>query len=364
MINRIISGKGSILEKIYSELQESQLPVFIWGAGIMSIAVENCLKEQGILIEGFFVDCEKEDFCIIERNEKVYSLEEIESKYERINVVMGHGHYEKRDSLKQHTFISEVYIIANPYPQYVSKGISQYVSEHEDEINDIMGCLADDKSRKALEAYCEVNETDDINCLLDKDFCISDMFEFEQLRLTDDENYVDVGAWIGDTIELFLNKVSGQYGSISAIEADPNNFWVLKENMKEKKNITFIPYGVGKESGVLYLNKERTTQSSHLVNGNEHENKEQIEIRTLDTFFSTEKISLIKISIPFMFLETLKGGVESVIRNKPRLIINVSIDKGVKIFDTIKWIRDLGIGYKIALRYDLPMPTRLHMYAY
>lgn len=364
MMNSIISGKGSILEKIYSELREANLPVFIWGAGAVSIEVENCLKEQGILIEGFFVDCKKEDCCIAERNEKVYSLEEIEGKYEKINVVIGHGHYEKKDSLNQHAFISKVYIIANPYPQYRSKGIGQYVSNHEDEINDIMGYLADDKSRKALEAYCEVNETDDINCLLDKDFCISDMFGFEQLRLTDDENYVDVGAYVGDTVELFLKKVSGRYGSIAAIEADPNNFCVLKENMNGKKNITLIPYGVGKESGVLYLEKESTSQSSHLVDGNGHKNKEQIEVRTLDSFISTKKVTLLKIFVPFMFLEVLQGGAESITRDKPRLIVNVAADNGVKVFDTIKWIRDLGIGYKIALRFDFPMPTRLIIYAY
>lgn len=361
-MNKTISG--SMLDKIYSELRASKLPLFIWGVGSMSKEVENCLRLQGIKIDGFFVDYEIGDVRICKRNEKVYYLKEIEEMYEKINVVIGHGHYEKRDSLKTHTFIEKIYIIANPYLQYRSKGISKYVSEHEDEINSIMEYLVDDKSRNALKAYCEVNETDNINCLLDKDFCIDGMFGFEQLCLTDDEDYVDIGAWVGDTIELFLNKTNGQYSSIAAIEADPNNFMALKENMKGKKNISFIPYGVGKEEGVLYLDRE-STQSSYLADRKEDmSNKKQIEVRAIDSIFSTKKVSLIKICIPFMFLDVLQGSCECIVRNKPRLIINVAVDNGVKVFDTIKWLHNLGIGYNVALRFDFPMPTRLHIYAF
>lgn len=356
--------KDSILDKLYAELREASYPLFIWGAGSMSVEVENRLKEQGIPIAGFFVDGDKEKIHIIPRAEKVYSLEELVNRYDKINVIMGHGHFEKRRLLEKYTFISNIYMIPNPYLQYRSYGIGTYIAEHSTEISYIMERLADEKSRDALSAYCQVSMTDDINYLLDKDFCIDGMFGLEELKLTETEDFVDVGAWVGDTIELFMQKVQGRYRSIAAIEPDPDSYSVLLNKMKDKKNISFFPYGIGKESGMLYLDRG-STQSAYFSEDNDKcVQKTEIEIKTLDALFSRKTISLLKISVPFLFLDILKGAGECIRKNRPRLVINVAADDGEKVFDTIKIILDMNMGYRIALRFDFPMPTRLFLYAY
>ena len=361
---RIKSIKGSVLDKIYFELKESPYPVFIWGAGSMSVEVEKCLKEQGIPIKGFFVNIDKENIHIIPREDKIYSIEEIQNKYNKINVVMGHGHFEKRYLLEKYSVVNKIYIIPNPYLQYRSKGIGEYIKDHKSEIENIVDQLADDLSREALEAYCCVNESDDIDYLLNKEFCINGMFDFEKLKLTNKENYIDVGAWEGDTIASFLEKTSEEYAYIGAIEPDPDSFSVLREKMKDRKNIQFFPYGVGKEEGILFLNGIKT-QSAYLSKEKKEMDKGvEIKIKTLDSLFLDKRISLLKVSIPFLFLLVLQGCEQCLKRDRPRLLVNVAADDGVKIFDTIKWVLDLKMDYKIALRFDFPMPTRLYMYAY
>lgn len=354
--------KNSVLDKLYAELKAEAYPLFIWGAGSMSVEVEERLKEQGIPAEGFFVNEDIKKVHILPREKRLFSLEELADKYEKINVVIGHGHFEKRKLLEEYSFIAHIYIIPNPYLQYHSKGIGRYLAEHPAETAYVMEQLADEKSRDALEAYCQVNMTDDISWLLDKDFCINGMFGLEELRLTEKENYVDVGAWEGDTIELFLQKVSGKYSSIAAIEPDPDNYAVLLEKLKGKSNISFFPYGVGKESGTLYL--DRGSTQSACFSDETGEQKTEIEIKTLDLLFPEDAVSLLKISVPFLFLEVLQGCKECIKRNKPRLIINVAADNGEKVFDTVKTILDMEMGYKIAFRFDFPMPTRLYLYAY
>ncbi|EOS79042.1 FkbM family methyltransferase [Dorea sp. 5-2] len=356
--------KDSILEEIYLELRESEYPIYIWGAGSMSVEVENRLKEQQIEVKGFFVNEDKKKSHIIQKEDRIYALDKLEDEQSKINVVIGHGHFEKRKILEKYSFINKIYIIPNPYIQYCSKGMGKYVESHKPDIENIMVHLADKQSCDALQAYCKVNETDDIRYLMNKEFCIDGMFGFEGLKLTHSERYLDVGAWEGDTIELFLEKVSEQYRHIAAVEPDPNSFFVLKQKMKGKGDIEFYPYGVGKKEGILYLDRESTQSAYFSEEKDEHGEKIEVKVKTLDSLFVNEMFSLIKISIPFLFLDVLQGCEECIKKNKPRLVVNVAADDGVKVFDTINWIFGLKLDYKIALRFDFPMPTRLYLYAY
>jgi len=73
---------------------------------------------------------------------------------------------------------------------------------------------------------------------------------------------------------------------------------------------------------------------------------------------------LVKIFVPFMFLDILKGGKDTVKQNRPRLIIYVACDDKFLLYDTVRWIASLDMDYRLALRFDFPMPTRLILYAY
>lgn len=363
-MNKINLTKGNILEKIYLELRNSEYPVYIWGAGSMSVEVEKRLMEQGILVKGFFVDEDKKKIHIVQREDRIYSLDKLENVKDKINVVIGHGHYEKRNMLEKYSFINKIYIIPNPYIQYCSRGIGKYMESHKSDLENIMAHLVDKQSCDALQAYCQVSETDDINYLLNKEFCINGMFGFEGLKLTNSESYLDVGAWEGDTIELFLEKVSEQYRHIVAIEPDPNSYLVLKQKMKGKSDITLYPYGVGKKEGILYLDRENTQSAYFSEERDSLGKKVEVKVKTLDSLFLNEMFSLIKISIPFLFLDVLQGCEECIRKSKPRLVVNVAADDGVRVFDTINWILSLKLDYEIALRFDFPMPTRLYLYAY
>ena len=87
-------------------------------------------------------------------------------------------------------------------------------------------------------------------------------------------------------------------------------------------------------------------------------------VTTIDQLFEGCQISLIKIFVPFMFLDILKGGKKCISQNKPRLLINVAADDKFLLYDTVQWITDLNMDYKLALRFDFPMQTRLCLYVY
>lgn len=45
---------------VFEELKHSQYPIFIWGAGSMSVEVEKRLMERGISIVGKFINTQFE----------------------------------------------------------------------------------------------------------------------------------------------------------------------------------------------------------------------------------------------------------------------------------------------------------------
>ncbi|MDE6852245.1 MAG: FkbM family methyltransferase [Lachnospiraceae bacterium] len=354
-----------ILTRTYDALRASSNPIYIYGAGIMSTKVEKRLKEQGIEIKGFFVDPE---YYVPETSvgqKAIFSLDDLKNRQEKIDVVMGNGHYENRDKLSELPFINQVFIIANPYLQYCSKGIREWIDANHAVYTDIMERLADDQSRSALHSYCMVNETNDIEHLMNKDFMINNIFDFEGLQLTDHERFLDVGAWIGDTIDYFQQRTGNQYEHIYAVEPDPESFETLKENVKNHKNISLYSCGLGESAGEFFLDiDDEVRQSTRLSKEKTKKDQMSIKVQTLDELFAGESISLIKIFVPMIFPEVLRGGKKYFLKNKPRIIVGLSLENGTGFLETIKWLMDLDAGYKIALRFDMPMPARLWLFAY
>ncbi len=349
------------MDSTYEELRHSEYPVFIWGAGSMSVEVEKRLDENGIHPVGRFIDTPINQSHIISNSERVFTLNELKELYPKINVVIGHGHYEKADMMRAHCFVNEVYIIPNPYIQYKGPSL-QYVNENSDRIDFIKNQLADERSRYVLEKYIAVSTTNDIRHLLEADICVEGVFGFEKLNISKTEAYVDIGAWEGDTIDSFLRRTNSCYTHIYGVEPSPRTFEKLKSKFIERPDISLFQCGLGAQEGELYLSAD-DSQSNYLsqfeINGSR-----KVPVTTMDCLFSDTSVSLVKIFVPFMFFDILKGGENTIKQNRPRLIIYVSCDDKFSLYDTVRWLSSLGMDYKLALRFDYPMPTRLILYAY
>ncbi len=348
-------------EKIYETLRQSEYPVLIWGAGSMSVEVEKRLDENGIHPAGRFIDTQINQSHIISNANRVLSLDELKELYPKINVVVGHGHYEKASAIRSHSFIHEVYIITNPYTQYRGPSL-QYVRENAEKIDYIKKLLTDERSRYVLEKYIAVSTTNDIRHLLESDICVEGVFGLEELNISATEAYVDIGAWEGDTIDLFLNRTNHHYTHIYGVEPAPCPFAKLQNKFIGRPGLSLFQCGLGLQEGELYISAE-DSQSAFLsqtgTNGSS-----RVSVTTMDNLFLDKGISLVKIFVPFMFLDILKGGEKTIKRNRPRLIIYVACDDKFSLYDTVRWIANLDMDYRLALRFDFPMPTRLILYAY
>ena len=140
-------------------------------------------------------------------------------------------------------------------------------------------------------------------------------------------NIIDIGANIGNHSQYFLRKLNCK--KVYAFEPQDDNFNILKKNLEpflnkgeaikmalSDKNTEMPLYNSQKENYggfSLFKYEYKNMNKSFLV-------EEKIEVRTLDSYNLTD-ITMIKIDVENFELNVLKGGIETIKRNKPILFI-------------------------------------------
>lgn len=135
-----------------------------------------------------------------------------------------------------------------------------YFDKNNDRIGKIMSKLADEKSRRVYRHVIEYR------CSRDRKKLIgivdnNQYFNKDIIRFTDEEVFVDCGAFDGDTIRSFLKnlkKGDGTYKEIIALEPDPVNYkklynWLLKQLSGQsggglRSSVTVLVLGIKKQS--------------------------------------------------------------------------------------------------------------------
>lgn len=173
-------------------------------------------------------------------------------------------------------------------------------------------------------------------------------FPKDIIKLEDNEVYVDCGAFDGDTIYLFLEKMKDfgkKYLKIFAIEPDENNMTNLKKNLYHKENILFINEGVYSRDGIISFNMCSTMGSKI----DEKHSKTSINVRTLDNILSEENVTMIKMDLEGAELEALHGGAKIIKKCKPKLAIAV-YHKIEDLYAITLYIKELYPKYNFYIR--------------
>lgn len=348
--------KSRIKYDIYKEIAECPYDIYIWGAGSMAKEVKKRLDENGIDVRGYVTDIVSNSMDPVV-SEKILNIHDLMAEGNSIGIVVGHGHYEKLFNLDEFKQIKKRYIIANPYIQYQGPG-EMWIAQNIDKVCKIAEKL-DSLSQKCLCSYYLVQNTGDAKFILDRQFMMRNIFELV-CSIDEQDVYVDVGAYTGDTVETFINESKNKYKKIIAIEPNTIAFRQLIENTREQDSVRLECCGLGEDNKTMFMDVNEM-QSTHM--GLFMENKQEVNIYKYDDLLGEENVTILKIFVPFMALNILSGAEKSIRKYKPKLIINVGADNGTHILDIIEWICCLNLGYNIKLRYDFPMPTRLLVYA-
>lgn len=159
------------------------------------------------------------------------------------------------------------------------------------------------------------------------------------------DTVIDIGGHIG-THSINLSRCVGPKGTVHVFEPQAKLFTELLVNafLNHCENIKPHRFALGAEQKSAQIVHPNQTNEGMAYIGPGGEN---ISMSTLDSF-NINNVSLIKIDIEGYEIEALKGGLETIKRSKPVMIIEVF--RGPECEEKLNFIRSLG--YQVTLLED------------
>ena len=232
--------------------------------------------------------------------------------------------------------------------------------EHIEDFNWLYNHLSDYRSKGLL--YSILNNWynyDFISTSKSKEYLFDDYFDLDLLKCKD-EVIVDLGAYVGDTIISYIKNYGEEsYKKIYCYEITPSNFDILKENLKNYKNIEFRQKGIGNK-----LEKLKLVANEHpSANTLEKDSNGDVTMTTLDIDIK-EEITLIKADIEGFEQKAIEGAKNHIINDHPKLLISV-YHNNEDLWKIPKMIYELCPNYKFYLRFTASpiYPTEITLIA-
>lgn len=226
----------------------------------------------------------------------------------------------------------------------------QVFSEHAQELKAVYDALEDDKSRSVFENIIKYRVTSDWSYLKKARAAdtIKTQYFVPELPFSDHEIIVDCGAFNGDTVKLFYEKVPGC--RVVALEPDERNFESLQRLKLE--GLQCINCGAwSKNTTLSFSNEGGGTRAGSI----DDSGSIKIEVRALDLLPECQSATYIKMDIEGAEMEALKGA-EKTIRTilqgggRPKLAICL-YHKPQDFFEIPLYIKKLNPDYKLFIHH-------------
>ncbi len=337
MINGLLSKKSS-----WEKLAESENPIVIYGMGNGADKVLDELCRLGIAVAGVFASdafVRGQSF----RGYTVKKLSDFEQEFGSLTVAVAFA-----------TCIDEVIenvlSIANRHtvlvpcvPVYGNEIFNRnFVEHHARKLEAAYSLMSDNKSKEVFEGCVQFlfgGELDDlIRITTDKDEAFNSI-----LKLSDSEDYLDLGAYKGDTVEEFLRYTDYSYSSVTAVEADRKTFAKLEKYLDDVENSRAIRAAVFEKDGVVCFDSAAGRQSTISKSG------EETAAVCVDSLCTGRRVSYIKADVEGAENEMLEGARKTLATLKPKLNI-AAYHRSCDIFSLALKINEINPDYKIYLR--------------
>lgn len=246
------------------------------------------------------------------RGMKVLTFAEAKALYPDMIVAVSFGTQRKEvlDNIKS---ISAECEVITPDLPVIDGGVFDidFCKENIENLEFIYNNLADDISKHTFESIIRLKLSGDINYLFD---CEVDPLEPYRsiLNLGDNETYVDLGAYRGDTVSEFLSQVKG-FNKIYAVEPDVKNFSKLYDAYGEVA--TCINAAASDRVGEILFSTERG-RSSHISSGGKI-----IPTVTVDSILENNPATFIKLDVEGAEISAINGAKATIEGCKPKLCV-------------------------------------------
>jgi len=232
-----------------------------------------------------------------------------------------------------------------------------FYTQNAKRVDTVANMLADEKSKNTYLGMVKFRQT-----RKKKDFPSAyyekTQYFIEEMKLRNNEVFIDCGAYIGDTIDEFLKRCSA-YKQIVAFEPELKNFEKLKAKHSNNSKIILINAGAYDKDGIV--NFEGGAGSGTIIAGGGE--AMSIQVKTIDNL-DLEKVTFIKMDIEGAELNALKGAEKTIVRDKPKLAICI-YHSDEDMICIAEYIHNLVPEYKLYVRqhYSFPWIGETVLYA-
>ncbi len=305
----------SEFEKLTAELKDSKLPLIVYGAGNIAEHADMYLKEYNIDFDGYAVDKEYMPKQKEYLGKPLFVLDEY-IKRGKCNILSAVARLtnERLGQLNREENINKVYLIDYASKYHPDKPLTDENKQHLSWLRDV---LCDEISKQHLDAFIHQKLTFEYGKPISSN---TRLFDSDILHFSENEVYVDCGAYDGDTILGFVKALEhmgiSSYKKIYAFEPDPENLQKINENAGKLNNVTVVPKGLYDKTCTLYFSNEGNQQSKVDENGF------KIEVTTIDEIIKDGDCTFIKVSFLGSELKCLMGAKDIIKRCRPKLAVN------------------------------------------
>ncbi len=341
--------------------------VCIFGAGSHGFNWYNILKKYGIKVDCFY-DNDKHKWHqeIIDGVHCAPPPNFSEVTQGKTAIVVALREYEELYRQLQHDAGDDVYVgtvdILSFMSNYEYMGDEKKLDDVFQRMLRILELCQDDVSR---EICCQTFEKWFIDIKTPIAYHGESYFFTEEVQLSDNECFVDAGAFDGDTIRSFKKAISNHYEKIYTFEMDKRNYQSLKaycdevsaNNADEGSRIEAYNVGLSDHKGTFRYNSNYES-ATFSEDGNEI-----CEVDTLDHILKDKKVTFLKMDIEGAELSALHGAKNLIQSQKPKLAI--CIYHSINDFLNIPvYIKELNPEYNLILRHHSNAEAETVCYAY
>ena len=333
MLNFEIDEKSS-----WEKIKESTLPVVVYGMGNGADRVIDEFNRLGITVKGVTAS---DDFVRGQsfRGFKVKKLSEFDGDF-IIAVAFATCIPEVMNRI--YSLCEKYRVIVPCVPVFGDEIFNRdFVERNKDGINAAYD-LFDEPSKKIFAGCVNFMFGGELEVLkkitTEKDEVFGGVFSMGK-----NENFLDLGAYRGDTVEEFLHYCGGEYGEIIALEPDRRTFRKLCAYLENVPRSTAVQKAIYSEKTVLTFSNKAGRQSTISDRG------EQTEATTVDEICKDKEITYIKMDVEGAEKEALDGAVDTLKSQKPKL--NIALyHRSADIFELPLKIAKVNPDYKFHIR--------------
>lgn len=341
---------------IWKFLRQTDRPVIIYGMGNGADKIMNELTSLGITPYGIMAS---DDF-VRGQSFHGFTVKKLSDFGNMDNIIILTSFGSQRPEVIQNIIdISSKYTLFSPdVPVYGDNIFNrEFYEKHQKKIKSVFELLADEQSKQTFENVINFKLSGNIKYLIsvfeNKDNVFNNI-----LRLHENESFLDLGAYRGDTIQEFLSYTNGRYSHITALEPDRKTFAKLKQYAGSMHNTQLFNMGIWDSDCDLAFSASLGRGSS-ITNGG----SQTLAVTKIDTLYRRRTLTYLKADVEGAERRALSGGITTLRRDKPKINL-AAYHRSEDIFELPLLLHKINPEYRIYLRQHPHIPAwDLNIYA-